>query len=1026
MKMAPDVEVSSGRTDPSSRLSARIYVDDELVCNLPSILGTQSLRWSGLLCCDVTATSEVSVRLCKSVNNKARYFNYPAYTVSEVDEETGESALELPAAAWVVTVKILNPAIAEQLYPDQLDKFNAIDGAYDSLESYATVKYLFKNALKFASIVAEARPESPAKVSFLIYMKAWELLDQQAQLDDTIRAILRGLIRIRDIVDITSQASSSILVTSIEQAKEPIKGILALLEDVSVYMFDQYTRNDLAHVPAEDMEADNKYDVEAYLGRLEDLQTMFFASWSPATASSTNNIGVVDDEYLDELQQNNQDMTDRPMRAMDPYEMLSLLRPMDPSGYDPRQACMDGTREVVLNKIITWTQNRDSSEGLMWICGQIGMGKTAIATSLCQRLDKARALAGSFFCRRDDPNLNDPLRMINNLVHDIALRCPAYAEQVANAIRANRMLCNSHLDLRYEGLIKKPLEMLKSLPLHTTLAVLVDGFDECGGYESRQQVLKLLYNMSQLVPWLKIIITARPVGDIQECFQDVCPDEPVIHLQNYDASPDISIYIHGKLGQHAEREQWPSNSIEKLCDLAQGVFLWAATTVNYIKKSNFPALPRLQKVLSNRESAVTHSLDALYRGALKTIIDDDEAEIKAVYLRCIGAILATSERDPLSIPDLQYLLLVAKDLDQLTLELVIRNLAPLLLETDGKRLGIHHTSFRDFVTNPMRSGEYHIQLDKYEADPTACCLDLMQRDLRFNICKLETSHLLNSEVSDLRHRIQSNIGPALKYACIHWVDHFVSSPNQALVGVLKQFMEGPQMMYWIEVLSFLGRLDVAVTGLSKLGSLELTKFNFWNLIASWASDAHRFVLTFYNTIASSTPHLYISALAFSPDKSLTAQRMRPYFPNTITIPSGAGSGWHPCVKVITHQQAAQSLSLSPDGSRVILGYSDGSLDMWDLQTGARIGEVLVGHKDSVACVVVSSNGYHVASGSFDTTVRVWDTSGDLKSSKVLVGHSGPVHTVAFSPDSTILASGSSDKTIQLWDTRGTRQYMYGQ
>jgi hypothetical protein len=70
-------------------------------------------------------------------------------------------------------------------------------------------------------------------------------LDQQTQFDDTVQAILRGLIWVGNIVDIINQASRSILADCIEQAKEPIKGILALLEDVSVYIFHRYTTGDL-------------------------------------------------------------------------------------------------------------------------------------------------------------------------------------------------------------------------------------------------------------------------------------------------------------------------------------------------------------------------------------------------------------------------------------------------------------------------------------------------------------------------------------------------------------------------------------------------------------------------------------------------------------------------------------------------------------------------------------------------------------------------------------------------------------
>ncbi|KAG8762144.1 hypothetical protein FRC11_010896, partial [Ceratobasidium sp. 423] len=991
------VEVTPGSTDPNCKFSARIFVDEELVCNMPWINNTRPLRWSGLLPCNASPLSMVALRLCKSVRDRPRYFNFPPFVVSEVDEETGESTLELPSAAWVVTINSLTLKTAERLFPEELEKFNAIEGVYNSLEPNGTVKYLFKNALQFASIVAE-------------------VLDQQAELDGVVHALLHGLTRIRDMVDIANQASTSMLATAMNRSKEPIDSILALLEDISVYLLNRYSTNDLVHIPPEDAGDNNADDVEAYLARLEDLNKAFNSSWSPATASRANPIHEVVSESPGISRQDYQTTTDGPTRTMDPYEVLDRLRPMDPSGYDPRRACLDGTREAVLNRIITWTQNRDNSEGFMWISGQAGMGKTAIATSLCQRLDNIRALAGSFFCQRDDPDSSDPLRLMNNLIHEIALECPAYAQEVANAIRANRKLCNAYLGLRYEGLTKRPLQKLKSLSMSTTLVVVVDGVDECGDCDSREQILLQFYEMSQLVPWLKVVITGRPIGDLQEFFRNNCPDEPIVHLHTYDASPDIRAYINGQLGQLAEKESWPLGSINQLCTMSQGVFLWATLATKYIKKSILPALPRLKKVLDNRKSPVTDQLDAVYTGALEIAIDDNEEDMRNSHLQCIGAILAISGHEPLTIPDLQDLLLVTGQIDQLTLEQTIKNLAPLLLTLDGGRVTFHHASFKDFVTNSSRSGEYYIPLDRYEAEPTSCCLQVMQKDLRFNICELETSHLLNNEVPNYKRRIQSHIGPALKYACIHWIDHFLPLPKQSLVGAITEFFKGPQLMYWIEVLSLLGRLDVAIGGLSKLMSLKPAPDN-WSLVASWAKDAHRFILSFYDAIAASTPHLYISALAFAPSKSLTAERMRPYFPNTVAIAQGPGSAWHPCVKSIVHSQPVQSLSVSPDGLRVVVGYANGTLGIWDLQTGARINESLTGHRDSVTCIVYSTDGNLIASGSYDTAIRVWDVASRLQTSHVLAGHSGQVYAVAFSPDAAVIASGSSDKTIRLWDSK---------
>ncbi|CAE6450481.1 unnamed protein product [Rhizoctonia solani] len=916
------VEVSPENNNPNCKFSARLFVDSELVCNLPWIDHTQPFRWSGILPCD-TSHSEVALRLCRSIRDKSRYFNFPAFTISEVDE-TGDSIIELPEAAWIITVKSLTPKLAEHSYPAEIGKFNSIEGVYNSSEPDGTAKYLFKHALQFARL---ALSQSTAKVTFLICMKTWELLDQQTELDEMVKDILDGLNCIRDINDTISQAQSSILATAMDQSKKAINDILALLEDISVYIFNRYTRNELVPAPLDEAEPEHANNTEAYVSRLLDLQQEFHTSWSPELESQTN-LNNATSEQPNGPWQDEHTPVDESERTTDWCELLTLLKPMDPSGYDHDQGCMDGTREAILSEIVAWTQRRASTESFMWISGQIGMGKTAIAHSLCQRLDKMRALAASFFYRPDDPNNANPLLLFNNLICEIAMHCPAYARVAAEAIRAKPKLCTSHFSLRYEGLVKRPLEQLKSLPMLRSLVVVVDGLDECSDRDARIRILDKLYEMATLVPWLKVIFTSCPVGDIQEHYQSSFLRGSIVHIQQYDASPDIRAYIEDQLGSFAEDKRWPHEGINQLCTMAQGVFLWATLAVGYIRKSKLQTSSRLNKVLSNQKSPVTDHFDALYSRTLRSL-DDNEDDIKSAYLGCIGAVLAVSEREPLAVPDLQYLLLVADRIDQTVLEQILKGLGPLLLSTDGRRIQFYHTSFRDFITSSSRSGQFHIRPNQYEADPAACCLAVMQRDLRFNICGLETSHVYNSEVPDLEDRMNTQIQPALKYACMHWIDHFMASPNQVLVEAINKFITSPQLMYWIEVLSLMGHVDIAMSGLSKLMSLELPQITEWGLIGFWIKDAHRFLLSFYDVIATSTPHLYISALAFAPSTSATANRMRPFFPNTIAVAQGGRLYWHPCIKSISHQQTIQSLSISPDGLRFIAGYPDGSLCIWD-------------------------------------------------------------------------------------------------
>ncbi|CAE6460774.1 unnamed protein product, partial [Rhizoctonia solani] len=526
-----------------------------------------------------------------SIKDKQRSFNFPAHRIEDVDEETGKVALEHPDIVWMATIKSLTPGMAEQRFPNELVELDRIEGIYDSLEPDQTLKYLFKLPLKLASLVAEVLPQCGGKFLFLVFVKTRELLDQQLELDNIIRDILRGLPCIRDIIEVLSQASSSTLARATDRLKEPIINILLLLEDASVYIFNRLIAKDLEdHKTDNGVDENDTYDVESYLARLAEQQDAFHASWSTSHISPVNQHDFIQDESTALSLEDVQIPTSESARGLtEIYNMLNLLRPLDPSGYDPDRACMDGTREAVPNRIPNWSQSRDNCGRFMWISGQAGMGKTSIATSLCGRLDKTGALAGSFFCRQDDPNASDPLWLMNNLVHEIAIQCPAYAYELSYAIRANRKLCTSHLSLRYEGLIKAPLEKLKYLSISKMFVVVIDALDECGEPSSRQKIFGKLYDMTQLVPWLKVVFTSRPGGDIQRYFQKHCSNEPIVHLHTYDATGDIHAYMTEQLGELAQDEHWPDKCIDQLCAAAQGVFLWAVKVTEYIQASTLPS-----------------------------------------------------------------------------------------------------------------------------------------------------------------------------------------------------------------------------------------------------------------------------------------------------------------------------------------------------------------------------------------------------------------------------------------------------
>ena len=65
------------------------------------------------------------------------------------------------------------------------------------------------------------------------------------------------------------------------------------------------------------------------------------------------------------------------------------------------------------------------------------------------------------------------------------------------------------------------------------------------------------------------------------------------------------------------------------------------------------------------------------------------------------------------------------------------------------------------------------------------------------------------------------------------------------------------------------------------------------------------------------------------------------------------------------------MAVSADGRRAVSGGSDGTVRVWDLDTGAPL-HTLAGHDGPVEAVAVSADGRRAVSGGDDGTVRVWD------------------------------------------------------
>jgi WD40 repeat protein len=125
-----------------------------------------------------------------------------------------------------------------------------------------------------------------------------------------------------------------------------------------------------------------------------------------------------------------------------------------------------------------------------------------------------------------------------------------------------------------------------------------------------------------------------------------------------------------------------------------------------------------------------------------------------------------------------------------------------------------------------------------------------------------------------------------------------------------------------------------------------------------------------------------------------------------------------------HSDRVTGVAFCPDGSRLASASWDGTVKVWDVQSGQEV-LTLRGHRGWVSGVAFSPDGRRLASAGGVTVgpgeVKVWDAQ---TGQEVLTfqGHAGSVLGVAFSPDGHRLASASWDG-VKVWDAQSGQEVL---
>ena len=470
---------------------------------------------------------------------------------------------------------------------------------------------------------------------------------------------------------------------------------------------------------------------------------------------------------------------------------------------------------------------KDDPDGacIFWLNGMAGMGKSTIAFTVASTC--ADELGASFFFSKGHTDLGNSTKFFITLAVQLAKKIPALQHDILTAMTDHPDIYHRGLREQWELLIFQPLSSLRDAPPQQSVVFVIDALDECEEGNDIPVILQLLARSKTLnTIRLRVLVTSRPEVPIRFGFDQISPAHQDFILHNIPEpiiQHDISLFLYHELGNIARSHKlpqfWPGEStIERLCLLAGGLFIYASTVCQFIQGPLWGSSWTPQESLSMILKSNYQGLDQMYKGVLERSLGHGpiHPQLQLTVNQIVGSIIVLLE--PLPVITLAKLINIGLDTVHFRLRCLYSVLdVPENPESESS-IRLLHPSFRDFLLDNQRCQDQRFWVDEKKAHDHLfiCCLELMSKCLKADICDLRLPGTLVSEVEE--RVIHSHLPPDVQYACRYWVVHLQRGGIESNDQRVHQFLQ-KCLLHWLEALSLMGKLPDGLDAVNNLESM---------------------------------------------------------------------------------------------------------------------------------------------------------------------------------------------------------------
>ncbi|KAL5092833.1 hypothetical protein Trisim1_000568 [Trichoderma cf. simile WF8] len=468
-----------------------------------------------------------------------------------------------------------------------------------------------------------------------------------------------------------------------------------------------------------------------------------------------------------------------------------------------------------------WRENEE--DRLLWIKGDPGKGKTMLLCGVVDELTpqtrlkdgKASTLLSYFFCQANDDRINNATAVLRGLIFLMVEQQPSLVSHIQKSYKTRKEAIFQDANAWY-ALSNIFLDILADASLERTY-VIIDALDEC--VTGLSELLNFITKKSTLLPRVKWIVSSRNWPDIEERLGSATQQMKLcLELNEKSISAAVDAYIEHKVNQLAQTRKFNAetkNAVHRhLSSNSNDTFLWVALVCQNLEDFSLRNIRRKLKEFPP-------GLNALYERMIKQIHQLKDVSDTAICCQILATMLLVYR--PVTLVELSSLIKSPDD-DDADIESIDKALGlcgSFLTVRDGQVYVIHQ-SVKDYFSDNAVSAAFLPSPADVHGDIFLRSTEVMSAKLRRNIYNSCSPGLSSNEIK----RPDPDPLSAIRYSCIHWIDHFCDMHNsqsqhqtredrcRTVFKFLRKYL-----LYWLEALGLMGCTENGVLSMARLEDL---------------------------------------------------------------------------------------------------------------------------------------------------------------------------------------------------------------